>query len=78
MKGHLVNHDLKLVEDRMDLCQPPCNTGPWANRSVEIVVFDLVCTLRSVLTELTILATDWPKVIHGVVLREPPVVLVLC
>ena len=36
---------------------------PWANGSVEIVGFDLVYTLRCVLSELTLLVTQWPRIL---------------
>ena len=36
---------------------------PWSNGSVEVVGYDLVYTLRCVLSELSMLVTDWPKVL---------------
>ena len=36
---------------------------PWANGSVEIVGYDLIFTLRCTLSELSLLVTDWPKVL---------------
>ena len=56
---HLVNHALKLVEQRMGLRHHVTLAHcPWANGSVEIVGFDLVYTLRGVLSELSMLVTD--------------------
>ena len=61
---HFANHALKLVSQRMGvrhhITLAHC---PWSNGSVEIVGFDLIYTLRCVLSELEMLMTQWPEVI---------------
>ena len=61
---HLANHALKLIEERMGIRHHITLAHcPWANGSVEVVGYDLVFTLRCVLSELLLLVTDWPKVL---------------
>ena len=61
---HLANHALRLVEERMGIRHHITLAHcPWSNGSVEVVGYDLVYTLRCVLSELSMLVTEWPKVL---------------
>lgn len=61
---HLANHALRLVEQRMGIRHHITLAHcPWSNGSVEVVGYDLIYTLRCVLSELSLLVTDWPKVL---------------
>ena len=61
---HYVNHAIKLVEERMGVRQHITVAHcPWSNGSVEVVGFDLVYTLRCLLSEFEMLVTEWPKVL---------------
>ena len=37
--------------------------APWSNGSVEIVGFDLIYTLRAILSEFEMVQEDWPEVV---------------
>ena len=61
---HFANHAIKLVEQRMGVRQHITVAHcPWSNGSVEVVGFDLIFTLRCLLSEFNLLVTDWPKVL---------------
>ena len=61
---HYANHAIKLIEQRMGVRQHITVAHcPWSNGSVEVVGFDLVFTLRCILSEFSLLVTQWPRVV---------------